>query len=563
MGIFGRQTAKFCFVLIAFCLFALSPGFTARAATPGFYISGRFLRDANGANFIMRGINHPHNWFPEETSSFQNIKAKGANTIRVVLSSGHLWDKNSASDVANVINLCKSNKLVCVLEVHDTTGYGESAGAVSLAQAVNYWKEIKNVLIGQEAYVIINLGNEPYGNTNAVNWINATKNAIIEMRNAGFQHTLMVDAPNWGQDWQFVMRDNAASVFATDPLRNTIFSIHMYGVFDTASEIQNYLTYFVNAGLPLVIGEFGHLHSDGNPDEDTILSTAKAYGIGYLGWSWSGNSGGGEYLDMVMNFNPNQLTGWGTRIINGENGISTTSVEASVFANALDSAGVFRPSNGALYLKNTNISGFADIQINYGIGGDYPVVGDWNGDGTVTIGIYRNGSFYLRNSNTIGFADVVFPFGAPGDQPVAGDWNGDGVDTIGIYRQGTFFLRNSNDAGVPHMTFGLGIPGDVGISGDWNSDGMDTTGVFRPSNGALYLKNQNTTGFADIQINYGIAGDQPVTGDWNDDGTDTIGVYRNGQFFLRNSNSIGFADLVFALGVPGDHPIAGNWDNIP
>ena len=228
-----------------------------------------------------------------------------------------------------------------------------------------------------------------------------------------------------------------------------------------------------------------------------------------------------------------------------------------------DTTGVFRPSNGLLYLKNSNTSGFADIAINYGVPGDYPVVGDWDGDGDATIGIYRNGSFYLRNDNSIGFADLVFPFGAPGDQPLAGDWNNDGVDTIGVYRNGTFYLRNSNSAGAPEMSFGLGNPGDVGIAGDWNGDGLDTTGVFRPSNGALYLKNTNATGFADIQINYGLPGDKPVTGDWNNDGIDTIGIYRNGTFYLRNSNTNGFADVVFSLGNPGDIPIAGNWDGQP
>ena len=241
----------------------------------------------------------------------------------------------------------------------------------------------------------------------------------------------------------------------------------------------------------------------------------------------------------------------------------TYTVQNSVVSSGPDTTGVFRPSNGLLYLKHQNTTGFADVEINYGIGGDYPVVGDWDGNGTVTIGVYRNGQFFLRNANTIGFADIVFPFGAPGDQPVAGDWDGDGITTIGVYRNGTFFLRNSNSAGTPDAIFGLGIPGDVGIAGDWNGDGMDTTGVFRPSNGALYLKNQNTTGFADIQINYGIGGDKPVTGDWNDDGIDTIGVYRDGQFYLRNTNDIGFADIVFALGIPGDHPIAGNWDGLP
>src|SRR6266508_1724743 len=73
-----------------------------------------------------------------------------------------------------------------------------------------------------------------------------------------------------------------------------------------------------------------------------------------------------------------------------------------------DTVGVFRPSNGLLFLKNTNSTGIADVAINYRLPGDDPVVGDWDSNGTTTIGVYRNGTFYLRNSNTVGFADVVF-----------------------------------------------------------------------------------------------------------------------------------------------------------
>ncbi len=255
----------------------------------------------------------------------------------------------------------------------------------------------------------------------------------------------------------------------------------------------------------------------------------------------------------------NPLGGMGTG--NG----NYTSGEAYTITTGADTTGVFRPSNGALYLKNKNETGFADVALNYGLGGDYPIVGDWDGDEKTTIGVYRNGSFYLRNSNTIGFADVVFPFGMPGDQPIAGDWNGDGVDTIGVYRPSTgqFLLRNSNSEGAAEISFYLGNVGDVAIAGDWDGDGFDTIGVFRPSNGIIFLKNTNTTGFADVALNYGIPGDKPVTGDWDNDGIDTIGVYRNGQFMLRNENTIGFADIVFGLGVPGDMPIAGNWDGQP
>ena len=244
---------------------------------------------------------------------------------------------------------------------------------------------------------------------------------------------------------------------------------------------------------------------------------------------------------------------------------STIFTVAGAPAAGGDTVGVFRPSNGIIFLKNSHDSGFADIGLNYGIPGDYPVVGDWDGDSDVTIGVYRNGSFFLRNSNTIGFAEIVFPFGQAGDQPIAGDWDGDGVDTIGVYRpsSGQFLLRNSNDAGAADISFFLGNVGDVGITGDWDGDGLDTTGVFRPVNGIIFLKNTNDTGFADIALNYGIPGDHPITGDWDDDGVDTIGVYRDGRFFLRNSNDVGFADIVFDLGNPGDMPIAGNWDGIP
>src|SRR5215213_10398852 len=127
----AHPLVKSFFVFMLSCMLALGPASIARAdaappneepiTPPGFHLNGRFLLDANGNNFIMRGVNHMHTWFPEQTSAFPHIKAKRANTVRVVLSSGNVsgWVKNSASDVANVINICKENKLICVLEVHD------------------------------------------------------------------------------------------------------------------------------------------------------------------------------------------------------------------------------------------------------------------------------------------------------------------------------------------------------------------------------------------------------------------------------------------------------------
>ena len=121
---------------------ALVAGVTLAAqpaqAAAGFTVSGSQILDANGNAFVMRGVNHAHTWYPDRLSSLADIKALGANTVRVVLSSVDRWTRNEAADVTNVINQCKANRLICVLEVHDTTGYGEDAAATTLARAVDY-----------------------------------------------------------------------------------------------------------------------------------------------------------------------------------------------------------------------------------------------------------------------------------------------------------------------------------------------------------------------------------------------------------------------------------------
>ncbi|WUB68209.1 cellulase family glycosylhydrolase [Streptomyces sp. NBC_00582] len=299
-------------------------------AATGLHIANGRLLEANGNDFVMRGVNHAHTWYPGELQSLADIKALGANTVRVVLADGHRWSANSASDVANVIAQCKANRLICVLEVHDTTGYGEDSAAGTLDQAADYWIGLKDVLAGQENHVVINIGNEPWGNTGPDGWTAPTIAAVKKLRDAGFQHTIMVDAPNWGQDWQGVMRANAQSVYAADTTGNLIFSIHMYSVFDTAAEITDYLNAFVNAKLPLLIGEFGGPADQwGDPDEDTMMATAQQLKLGYLAWSWSGNTD--PILDLATDFDPARLSSWGRRVFNGVNGIAQTAKEATVY----------------------------------------------------------------------------------------------------------------------------------------------------------------------------------------------------------------------------------------
>jgi mannan endo-1,4-beta-mannosidase len=299
----------------------------------GFYVNGGRLYDANNKDFIMRGVGHAHTVHPGRTAStIASVKSLGANTVRLEISTGAVWDKNGVADITNLISLCRKSHLICVLVAHDTTGWGHRPRAIPQAQAVDYWINIKSALAGQEKYVVINVANEPYVLDNYQKWPADTIDSVNRLRKAGLHHTLMVDAPDWGQDRSFTMRDNAAAVFNSDPDRNTVFSIHMYGAFDRAARVADYLKRYVNAKLPIVISEFGYMHSDGEVDEEAIMAEAQVHGLGYLGWSWSGNGGDVPYLDMVTDFDAGMLTPWGKRIFNGANGIRQTSREASVFA---------------------------------------------------------------------------------------------------------------------------------------------------------------------------------------------------------------------------------------
>ncbi|MCA9893867.1 MAG: S8 family serine peptidase [Anaerolineae bacterium] len=232
----------------------------------------------------------------------------------------------------------------------------------------------------------------------------------------------------------------------------------------------------------------------------------------------------------------------------------------------VDTIGIYRDSNFSWYLRNSNTSGFADLNFVYGEPSDQVITGDWDGDGIDTVGIFRNGTFYLKNDNAQGNADIVFDFGQATDIPIAGDWNGDGIDTIGIYRpsQARWQLRNSNSSGAADVTFKYGLKYETPVTGDWNGDAIDTIGIFRASDRRWYLRNTNTTGYADIKFIYGDPLlDDPITGDWNGDCVDTVGIFRRAEarWYLRNTNTKGFADIKFAYGLANETPVSGDWNN--
>ena len=302
----------------------------ASAATPvkGIYVDGTQIYDATGQPFVMKGVNHAHTWYKNDlASAIPAIAATGANTVRIVLANGQQWSKDDLASVEAILTLCDQYQLIAMLEVHDATG---SDNVSTLDAAVNYWISIKDALIGKEDRVIVNIANEWYGSWSSTAWATGYQSAIPALRNAGIKNMLVVDAAGWGQ-YPTSIFTNGNDVFNSDPLGNIIFSIHMYEYAGgNATMVKDNIDNALAIGVPVIIGEFGHYHSAGDVDEATILSYTEQLGVGWLAWSWYGNGGGVEYLDLATG-PAGSLTTWGNRIVNGPNGLATTSVLNGIY----------------------------------------------------------------------------------------------------------------------------------------------------------------------------------------------------------------------------------------
>jgi hypothetical protein len=232
-----------------------------------------------------------------------------------------------------------------------------------------------------------------------------------------------------------------------------------------------------------------------------------------------------------------------------------------------DTIGLFKPSTGEWFLRNSNTTGGADITLSFGGSVNHlPITGDWDGDGVDTVGIYdtSNGVFQLRDSNTTGPAQYVFTLGNPGDTPLAGRWdNTMNHDGAGVYRNsnGILYLRKTLTTGFSDYYMVLGNPGDQGIAGDWDGDGYDSVGVYRASQNRFYLSNVNGNGitYADVYFDYGDTTAKPIAGDWSLNAYHRVGYFRDGQVWLRYTNTTGVSDVYFAFGFTGALPVTGKW----
>ena len=113
------------------------------------------------------------------------------------------------------------------------------------------------------------------------------------------------------------------------------------------------------------------------------------------------------------------MAGCGTTPETG-NKAPVTNAGPQTMAAKKDALGAYDPVDGTFWLAS---AGSTDTRaIRFGSPKMTPVVGDWNGDGATSLGLYQpsDGSFFLTDKLEPGDASMVFTFGVANMRHIVG-----------------------------------------------------------------------------------------------------------------------------------------------
>ncbi len=261
--------------------------------------------------FIPRGVNYsladdwnfPANLNDGRERSSQIILAN-PNVVRIE------WYVNYGSPsrpaltlegLDSVITRFARANVVTILELHDFTQIHTDTTAFN-NQIIDWWTnpQVLQLIDNHKSHLLVNIANEygpsmypapnytlnPNYASEITTWVTHYKSCIRYLRSAGISVPLIIDAPNYGMDYQTVI-DNAAIFNNHDPLNRIIMSCHGYWA-SNAVGMGNIITQLSALSVPVILGEVGNVDFACNPIEmNALLTAATTNDIGWLAWTWN------------------------------------------------------------------------------------------------------------------------------------------------------------------------------------------------------------------------------------------------------------------------------------
>lgn len=273
---------------------------------------------------------------------------------------------------------------------------------------------------------------------------------------------------------------------------------------------------------------------------------------------------GGTYVIVVHNINAGLFCASYTFRQTWANGCRQPGFDAANDGSA--DLAVFRPVGGQAQWFSQALAGGTVTQSQLGSSGDIAVPGDYTGDETTDVAVYRPGAqgiwYTSLNAGTNYGAKY---WGTTGDVPTQGDYDRDGITDLAVYRPSTstYYILQSSDTTVRILP--LGVSGDKAVPADYDGDGKTDPAVFRPGNGLWTFLNSSGNFAGYTSAFHGVSTDIPVPADYDGDAKADIAIFRPTEgnwYILRTSltaTGIG-SNLVVPFGITGDKPVPADYD---